>query len=96
MELPTETRWRCARCGEDIPEAKHTVFPEPKFICPDGKLSSLAFVHGCPERGHVIRWTEGGRPGVIGGWRWLSRPCGPVRLVTVETQELLIEWLMSQ
>ena len=51
---------------------------------------------GPPERAHVISWTTGGRPGVMGGWTRHTDVCGPLRLTTIDTQELFVEWVLGR
>jgi len=112
IAMLTEQRWRCSKCGEDVPDSRHVAFlafgglslgwapAERQSETPADLIAALADgaafqeLIGPAERGHTIWWTEGGRPGVMGGWTRRHRPCGPVRLVEIETQELFVEWAL--
>lgn len=105
IELPAEHRWRCQKCGKDVPEAQHVPLTLGGLM---RQLAGAAYalsqycdeepfmpLSGPAERGHEIHSTTGRRAGVIGGWTRYTSLCGPLRLTPIDTQEIFVEWVMA-
>lgn len=109
IEQKTECRWRCLGCGFDISDIEAASLGElpqdfPLYVNahqPEGPTTGIemfrAGIYGrldlvvsFPlERGHR-RWV---RRAVHSGHHTV--PCGPVRRVTIDVQELFVEWIMK-
>lgn len=106
IELPTELRWRCIKCGKDVPEAQHVPFALRGLMAQLAGGTAYALsaysdeepfmpLSGPPERAHEVHSTNGGRAGVMGGWTRHVTLCGPLRLTLIETQEIFVEWALA-
>lgn len=93
-----EHRWRCTKCGQEVPEERHEKISVPRDECDRVELilKEVPIELG-DDTGDVIRFHKrceavSAGHGRIGCYmRQIN--CGPIRLAIVGYQEQFVEWL---